>query len=300
MISKKQYKYFTPNQKIVFYSKKNKTYQETKNLTQRLYKQTIRRPSTLLINIIQPLLWLIMFGALFQNAPIYLFEKYNLEYREFLSAGIIIFTAFNSSINAGITIVFDREFGFLNRILISPINNKSSLVYSSIIHTWIITISQITGIVLITCYQNQTNTNYIHNISNLNNILTTTFITTMIIISISNLSICNGFILPGHIEFIGLTTFFLNLPTLFTSTALAPLSFMPNWLQIITCMNPLTYAIEIIRNLHLNQLFQLNGIIINTEWLQANGSQGIIVLLFTNVFSFILVKNIIKYKYDKT
>nr|YP_009395657.1 hypothetical protein [Vertebrata isogona]ARW64518.1 hypothetical protein [Vertebrata isogona] len=300
MIIKEKYKYFTPHQKIIFCSKKYQTYQETKSLIKRLYKQTIRKPSTLLISIIQPLLWLIMFGALFQNAPIYLFEEYKLEYKEFLNAGIIIFTAFNSSINAGITIVFDREFGFLNRILISPINNKSSLIYSCIIHTWFITMSQIASITIITFYQNQANTNYLQNIIKLNNILTATIIITMIIISISNLSIYNGLILPGHIEFIGLTTFFLNLPTLFTSTALAPLSFMPNWLQIIACINPLTYAIEIIRNLHLNQLFQLNEIIINTNLLNLSGIHGMIILLFTNIISLISVKNIIKYKYDKT
>lgn len=300
MIIKQKYQQFAPHQKIVFYAKKHKTYQETKSLTQRLYKQTIRKPSTLLISIIQPLLWLIMFGALFQNAPIYLFQEYKLEYKEFLNAGIIIFTAFNSSINAGITIVFDREFGFLNRILISPINNKSSLIYSCIIHTWFITMSQIASITIITCCQNQANKNYLHNIINLNNTLTAILIITMIIISISNLSICNGLILPGHIEFIGLTTFFLNLPTLFTSTALAPLSFMPNWLQIIACVNPLTYAIEIIRNLHLNKLFHLTEIIINTNLLKLNAIQGITLLLLTNIISSISVKNIIKYKYDKT
>nr|YP_009394617.1 hypothetical protein [Vertebrata thuyoides]ARW63179.1 hypothetical protein [Vertebrata thuyoides] len=300
MISNIEYKYFIPQQKILFYLKKDKTYQETHSLIKRLYKQTIRKPSNLLINIIQPLLWLIMFGALFQNAPIYLFEKYKLEYREFLNAGIIIFTAFNSSINAGITIVFDREFGFLNRILISPITNKSSLIYSCIIHTWFITIIQIAGIILITCYQNQKNNNYLQSISNLNNIIITATITTIVIITISNLSIFNGLILPGHIEFIGITTFFLNLPTLFTSTALAPLSFMPHWLQIIACINPLTYAIEIIRNLHLNQLSKLNEIIISTELIRANAIQGILILLSTNIISFILVRNIIKYKYDKT
>nr|YP_009122142.1 hypothetical protein [Vertebrata lanosa]AJH65900.1 hypothetical protein [Vertebrata lanosa] len=300
MIKKRKDRYFTPHQIIVLHSKKHKTYRETKSLTQRLYKQTIRKPSTLFISIIQPLLWLVMFGALFQNAPIYLFREYKLEYREFLNAGIIIFTAFNSSINAGITIVFDREFGFLNRILISPISNKNSLIYSCVIHTWLITISQIMGIILITCYQNQKNANYLNNISNLNNIIIAAIIITMIIISVSNLSICNALVLPGHIEFIGLTTFFLNLPTLFTSTALAPLSFMPNWLQVIACINPLTYAIEIIRNLHLNKYFQLGETIVNIDSLQLSGIQGITILLFTNIFSFILVKNIIKYKYDKT
>ena len=41
--------------------------------------------------------------------------------------------------------------------------------------------------------------------------------------------------------------FVANLPLLFASTALAPISFMPIWLAWIAALNPLTFAIEPIR-----------------------------------------------------
>nr|YP_009394824.1 hypothetical protein [Polysiphonia elongata]ARW63386.1 hypothetical protein [Polysiphonia elongata] len=290
-IKKTNIKLLVPNKRIECHKKELKTYEETKEMLRRLYIQTFRRPSTIFISIIQPLLWLIMFGALFKNAPIYLFENYKLDYTNFLNPGILIFTAFNSSINAGLTIIFDREFGFLNRLLISPISNKTCIVYASIIHTWTITIIQILGISTIANTANKP-------ISFMNTIISLVIIST-IIISISNISIYGAFILPGHIEFIGLTTLFLNLPTLFTSTALAPLSFMPKWLQLICCMNPLTYAIEIIRNINLDNNFSLTTYIINKSWISINGYNSIMVLLITNITSFILVRSIIKYKYDK-
>ena len=53
-------------------------------------------------------------------------------------------------------------------------------------------------------------------------------------------------VLPGHIELIALI-FVINLPLLFASTALAPISFMPNWLGWLASLNPLTFAIEPIR-----------------------------------------------------
>jgi ABC-2 type transport system permease protein len=43
--------------------------QETGALTRRLFIQLQRRPSTLIAGIVQPIMWLVLFGALFQNAP---------------------------------------------------------------------------------------------------------------------------------------------------------------------------------------------------------------------------------------
>nr|QVQ56812.1 hypothetical protein [Erythrocystis saccata] len=288
---KKTIKSLIPRKKIKYCKEKIKTYQETKQIILRLFTQSIRRPSTILISIIQPLIWLIIFSALFYKAPLQLFENKITNYKEFLNPGIIIFTAFNSSINAGLTVIFDREFGFLNRILISPISNKKSIMYGSIIHTWTITIIQIIGITNIALHKNTT--------FNFSNIIISLIVISIITISISNLSIYSAFILPGHIEFIGITTIFFNTPTLFTSTALAPLSFMPQWLQIICCINPLTYGIEIIRNINSNNIFSLKQLIINTSYLLINGYQGFTILLVTNIISFILVKNMLNYKYDK-
>ena len=44
-------------------------YQETVALTKRLFIQLKRRPSTLLAGILQPIIWLFLFGALFSKAP---------------------------------------------------------------------------------------------------------------------------------------------------------------------------------------------------------------------------------------
>nr|YP_010619147.1 hypothetical protein PNW47_pgp035 [Pterosiphonia complanata]WAX03160.1 hypothetical protein [Pterosiphonia complanata] len=284
---------FVPQKKIKIHINKQKTYKETKEIIKRLQIQNFRRPANLIINMIQPLLWLLLFGALFQNAPIYLFEQYKIQYREFLNPGIIIFTGFNSAINSGLPLIFDREFGFLNRILVSPISNKNSLIYSSIMHTWLVAITQIIIIIIITIYQNNNNISF-----HTNQLIVNIIISTIIISNIATISICNALILPGHIEFIALTTLLINLPTLFASTALAPLSFMPTWLQIICCINPLTYAIEIIRNYSLNKSISINTEIINTTWLIINIKQGLSILILINIISLILVKNIIKYKYD--
>ena len=106
------------------------TAQELIALNFRLILQTWRQPSQLIAGMLQPLLWLILFGALFQNAPINLFSS-NTRYNQFLSAGIVVFTAFTGSLNAGLALMFDREFGFLNRLIVAPLVSKESIIYSS-------------------------------------------------------------------------------------------------------------------------------------------------------------------------
>ena len=107
--------------------------QETWALTRRLFLQLMRRPSTLIAGILQPLIWLILFGALFANAPEGLLPG-GMSYGRFLGAGVIVFTAFSGALNAGLPVMFDREFGFLNRLLVAPLRSRSSIVLASVIY----------------------------------------------------------------------------------------------------------------------------------------------------------------------
>ena len=107
--------------------------QETSALTKRLFLQLARRPSTLVAGVLQPLIWLILFGALFANAPEGLLPG-GMSYGRFLGAGVIVFTAFSGALNAGLPVMFDREFGFLNRLLVAPLRSRSSIVLASVLY----------------------------------------------------------------------------------------------------------------------------------------------------------------------
>lgn len=278
--------FFKPQVQYKKYYQINYIYKEIKALTKRLYIQIYRKPSLFISGIIQPLLWMILFGALFQNAPIDLLNQYNIKYGQFLSPGIIIFTAFTGSINTGLPIIFDREFGFLNRLIVAPLESRYSLLISLIIYIWSSTSIQLLIIILFSIY-------WFQNILNIYVILQILSITTFIILNIANISIYMGFMLPGHIEFLA-CIFIINLPILFSSTALAPLSFMPYWLQIFVSINPLTYAIEIIRNI----CFQNHLNTIKTLWFTVDINIAIYSLIIISLISFIIIKNIIQYKFD--
>lgn len=216
----------------------NEFRQEATALTHRLFVQAIRRPSNIISNLLQPILWLFLFGALFKHVPLNLFNI-DHTYNQFLSCGILIFTCFTGSLNAGLPLIFDREFGFLNRLLVTPLISKNSILLSSIILTVCITLLQSLVILLSSmqsCYYHLSFYKFIQIIL-LSSSITTT---------VSSLSLGLAFIMPGHIEFIAFILI-INLPTLFASTALAPLYLMPYWLQIIARFNILTYAIEAVR-----------------------------------------------------
>ncbi|MGB5633043.1 MAG: ABC transporter permease, partial [Waterburya sp.] len=121
--------------------------QETMALTKRLFIQLQRRPSTLIAGIIQPFMWLILFGALFSKAPAGLFGV-DLSYAKFLAPGVIVFTAFSGALNAGLPVMFDREFGFLNRLLVAPLSSRYSIVAASTVYIIALSFIQTAVIVL--------------------------------------------------------------------------------------------------------------------------------------------------------
>nr|YP_009313978.1 Hypothetical protein ycf38 [Hommersandiophycus borowitzkae]SCW22232.1 Hypothetical protein ycf38 [Hommersandiophycus borowitzkae] len=265
--------------------------QETYVLTVRLIKQSLRRPSLLITSIIQPLLWLIIFSALFQHAPIQNFTQ-GQTYSEFISSGIIVFTGFTASLNSGLPIMFDREFGFFNRIISSSIYSRYSILISSSIH---IIISSFIQIGVITWIINNLGQSIQLQLST--HILKILLILFLLSNTITSLSLILAFILPGHIELLA-CILIINLPLLFCSTALAPMHFMPSWLQIIASINPLTYAIETIRYIFLNQYISSTSIIANTIWGPINFEHILIILIGTNLITVFLGHKLIANKFE--
>lgn len=215
--------------------------QETLALTKRLFIQLQRRPSTLFAGIIQPVMWLVLFGALFQNAPKGIFGS-TTNYGQFLAAGIIVFTAFAGALNAGLPIMFDREFGFLNRLLVAPLASRFSIVFASAIFIISQSLLQTAVIIGAAAFLGAG----LPDAAGLSAIVLIVF---ALALGVTALSLGLAFTLPGHIELIAVI-FVSTLPMLFASTALAPLSFMPTWLRTVATLNPLSYAIEPIRYLY--------------------------------------------------
>jgi ABC-2 type transport system permease protein len=244
--------------------------QETFALTRRLFIQLQRRPSSLIAGIIQPVMWLVLFGALFQNAPKGLFGS-TTNYGQFLAAGVIVFTAFAGALNAGLPVMFDREFGFLNRLLVAPLASRFSIVFASAIFIISQSLLQAAVIVAAAAFLGA-------GLPDFTGLSAIALIVFLLALGVTAISLGLAFALPGHIELIAVI-FVTNLPLLFASTALAPLSFMPGWLQVIATLNPLSYAIEPIRYLYLHSSWGLNDIVMHAFWGDVTFGGALLVLL---------------------
>lgn len=244
--------------------------QETIALTRRLFIQLQRRPSTLAAGIIQPLMWLILFGALFQNAPQGLFGG-DISYGRFIGAGIIVFTAFGGALNAGLPIMFDREFGFLNRLLVAPLVSRYSIVMASAIFITVMSLIQTAAIVAMSAFLGA-------GLPDASGLGLVTAIVLLLVFGVTALSLGLAFSLPGHIELIAVI-FVTNLPLLFASTALVPLSFMPSWLQWVASLNPLSYAIEPIRYVYLHNNWSFNSVVMQAPFGEVTLGASLLVLI---------------------
>ena len=261
-------------------------FQETFALTKRLFIQLKRRPSTLLAGILQPIIWLFLFGALFSNAPKDFLPGVD-SYGNFLGAGLIVFTAFSGALNSGLPLMFDREFGFLNRLLVAPLTSRLSIVLSSFLYITIISFLQSIVIMIISFLLGYGFPDFLGL-----GIVFTTLI--LLVLFVTSISLCLAFILPGHIELIALI-FVINLPLLFASTALAPISFMPNWLGWIASVNPLTFAIEPIRTAYASKV-NLDLVALNAPYGDLTCRNCISLLFILTIISLVIIRPLLNKK----
>lgn len=261
--------------------------QETAALTRRLFIQLQRRPTTLVAGVIQPLMWLILFGALFQNVPKGLFGE-SQNYGQFLGAGIIVFTAFAGALNAGLPVMFDREFGFLNRLLVAPLASRFSIVVASALFIATMSLIQTTAIVGLSAFLGA-------GLPGPGGILLMTVIVLTLVFGVTALSLGLAFALPGHIELLAVI-FITNLPLLFASTALVPLSFMPSWLKVVASLNPLSYAIEPIRYIYLHPDWGFSSVVMAAPFGDINLGTAVLLLLAFSLAALATIRPLISRK----
>ena len=260
--------------------------QETWALTKRLFLQLARRPSTLIAGVLQPLIWLILFGALFAKAPEGLLPG-GMAYGRFLGAGVIVFTAFSGALNAGLPVMFDREFGFLNRLLVAPLRSRSSIVLSSVIYITALSVAQSLAIMVTAAALG-------YGWPGGYGLLLVVATLLMLVFAVTALSLGLAFALPGHIELIAVI-FVTNLPLLFASTALAPLSFMPTWLGWLAALNPLTFAIEPIRAAYRGSL-DLTAVLLEAPYGDVTGVNCLLILFLLTVGLFVIIRPLLNRK----
>lgn len=208
----------------------------------------------LVASLIQPVVWLILFGNLFANA---MFVA-QTSYIAFMTAGVVVMTVFNETLAGGVEILFDRESGVLERLMAAPIPT-SSIVASRIMFVLCLSCAQVLIVLGLAEVLG------VGLASGLVGLVLILVIGVLFGVGIMSASMAMAFGLRGHEQFFSITGL-VSLPLVFISSALVPESAMPPWLREAASYNPLTYAIDgtrqlVLYGINLSQLFSIFAVI---------------------------------------
>ncbi|MCB1052433.1 MAG: ABC transporter permease [Acidobacteria bacterium] len=223
---------------------------EIKALSGRLFIQSKRRPIVLFAGLFQPFIWLFLFSTVFKNSPLANLSGAT-SYLAFITPGTLIFTAFTGALNGGVPLLFDREQGFLDRLLVAPLVSRNSIIIASGIHISAMTLIQCTVILVLTALMG------VRFQGGLFGFAVLIAIILLITFLFTTISLILAFSLRYHFELLSLIMI-VSLPMVFLSSAFAPMSYMPGWLQGLVCFNPITLAVEPMRALFFNPDWQMS------------------------------------------
>jgi ABC-2 type transport system permease protein len=218
--------------------------QEIGALTMRWVRRLSREKFSMLFTLVQPMLfWLIFFGNLFQRATdTQVVQAPN--YISFLAAGVVVMTVLNNGLAGGVDLLFDKENGFLERLMSTPIH-RSSVILSRFIFVMAITCLQVLVILGVAALFG------VRPATGWGGIAVILLISILFGVGLTAISMAMAFSVKSHGDFFSVLGF-LSLPMIFLSSALVPLVAMPGWMQALALFNPMTWAIDAVRPLILS------------------------------------------------
>jgi len=115
-------------------------FNDVRPLFLRLVRYTVRMPVFMVIGVVQSILWLVLFGQLFQRVvQIPGFEAES--YLQFLAPGITIMTALFGSAHSGMGTLIDIERGVMDRLLVTPAS-RGALMAARVLHAGALVVFQ--------------------------------------------------------------------------------------------------------------------------------------------------------------
>ena len=188
------------------------------------------------MNLLQPLFWLALFGGIWSGVDLPFAEG---GYLAFVTAGAVTLTVFNTALMGGLEIMVDREWGTLDRFLVSPAPPMALVASRYLFVTLFATLQSLLTLAL---------AGLLGVAIPLMALPALLFLLALLAASVSAFSIYLTFRLPYHGHFYTVTGL-LALPMVLLSSAFVPLSAMPPLYRALAQLNPLTHAVEGARSL---------------------------------------------------
>lgn len=224
-------------------------------LTGRELKKWYKQPIVLFISLVQPIIWMGLFGKAFNltalagSAPAAQAGFQSIfgtsDYFSYMAVGMLSFVVLFATMFSGMSVVWDRRLGFLNKVLSTP-TSRGSIILSKVLSAAVRALTQ-AGIVLVAAVVLGLSFGVNFNPLGLLLVFAALF---LMCVGLSSLFVAIA-IRSRRWETQMAVMNLLNLPLLFASNALFPIKLMPDWLQAIASVNPISYGTDVARQLIL-------------------------------------------------
>jgi ABC-2 type transport system permease protein len=208
----------------------------------RTWLKTARRPVVLTFSFVQPMMWILFFGFLFQRFDVGL-VLHGVRYLDFLVPGVCAMTVLFGASQSGIGLIRDMQTGFLQRLFASPAN-PGVVLCGKLLADVVRLLAQATVIGLLGLLVGA------KLYFTLASLMASLLALGLFAIAFCSLS-CVVAMKTGAQESMATFVHLVNMPLLFTSSALVPARQMPDWLAAISRVNPLTLAVDASRDAQL-------------------------------------------------
>ena len=195
-----------------------------------------REKARIVTSLVQPAVWLFVMGKGLSGF-VRLHGSFSGSYTAFMLPGVMGMTVLFASIFSSVSIIWDRDFGFLKEMLVAPVP-RSALVFGKILSgatvamiqgTLVLVFSPFAGVQL--------------SFAGVVQAMGTMFLLSL---SLSGLGIAVGTRMTSMQGF-QLVMNFLLMPMYFLSGAIYPLQGLPTWMSVIARIDPLAYGVDALK-----------------------------------------------------
>ena len=213
--------------------------QDTWHLFVRLIRVTMRMPVFVIISIVQPVLWVLLFGQLFKSVTT--IPGFGASsYVQFLAPGISIMTSLFGAAYSGMGLLADIDRGVLDRLLATPVS-RGALIAGRILHAAVQVVAQAAIILLVSILLGA------RPHGGLPGVLAVFLSASLLGAAFAGFSNALALIARRQ-ELVIAAMNFVVLPSTFLSSMIMSRNLMPGWIRGVSRFNPVNWAVTAARD----------------------------------------------------
>ncbi|MCE3201606.1 ABC transporter permease [Paenibacillus sonchi] len=226
---------------------------QTYNLLWRSIKWRFQNPVTIIMTLVQPLIWLLLFSTIFSSGST------EGSYTAFILPGILVMGVLSSSGVSGIANYSLKTGGSFYRMMISPVK-RSSIILAHILDAAVLSFIQVVVLMGIAILMS------VRIASGISGVLLMAILLFLMVAFVAAVSYTVSLALPDENSFIAFINTF-TLPLFFVSSALIPFEQLQGGFRIAAMINPFTHVVNGLRMLvqkttiDWHQLFSTGGLL---------------------------------------